>query len=102
MNTRRARQIAGLVVATLLLATAGAQAQFSLLHSFAGGSDGCFPPDSLTLDGATLYGITYGDVSGTGSGTVFKLAIPEPATMGLMALLSGGLLALRRLRRWRT
>jgi uncharacterized repeat protein (TIGR03803 family) len=46
---------------------------FSLLHEFAGGgTDGSVPYGALTLDGGTLYGMTYqgGDAN---RGTVFKI-----------------------------
>ncbi|HEY4114690.1 MAG TPA: choice-of-anchor tandem repeat GloVer-containing protein [Rhizomicrobium sp.] len=52
----------------------------TLLHIFAGGSDGAFPVSALLLDGAgNLYGTTSGgglDCMGTGvyCGTVFKIA----------------------------
>jgi uncharacterized repeat protein (TIGR03803 family) len=44
---------------------------FSLLHSFAGGSNGRNPQGSLTLSGSTLYGMTSGSKSDLG--TVFKI-----------------------------
>lgn len=45
----------------------------SVLHSFAGGSDGANPIDSLIIDsGGNLYGTTQGGANG--SSTVFKVA----------------------------
>ena len=52
----------------------------TVLHSFAGGSDGTSPDSSLTEDnngnlyGSTLYGGNTADCSGNGCGTVFRLA----------------------------
>jgi len=46
----------------------------TVLYSFKGGSDGCLPEASLTMDGSgNLYGTTAGGGS-MNSGTVFKLA----------------------------
>jgi uncharacterized repeat protein (TIGR03803 family) len=61
--------------ATLLLAaTANTQAQFTLLHSFAGPPDDGSQPsyNSLTLSGSTLYGMTSSGGSSYG-GTIFKI-----------------------------
>ena len=48
---------------------------YAVLHSFAG-KDGARPWGSLTLSGATLYGVTYAGGAnpgnGTGNGTIFK------------------------------
>jgi len=66
--------LAGLFAVAMLAHFNAAQARsFKVLHSFAGGSDGCYPVGGLILDGAgNLYGTTAG---GTCSyGTVFKLA----------------------------
>jgi uncharacterized repeat protein (TIGR03803 family) len=51
-------------------------ANFKLLHSFAGGSDGCYPGfGSLVMDGAgNLYGTTTGGGTCGICGNVFKLA----------------------------
>jgi uncharacterized repeat protein (TIGR03803 family) len=71
---------------------------FALLRSFAGGvNDGKNPKGSLTLDGSTLYGMTYaGGV--LDAGTVFSIGVvPEPSSMG-MVLLGLGLIGWRRLR----
>lgn len=48
---------------------------FTLLHSFAGGSGGDRPYGSLMLNGSTLYGTTEygGNGSGSGNGTVFSI-----------------------------
>ncbi len=46
---------------------------FSVIHRFAGGaSDGSQPYGSLTTDGSTLYGMTYGG-GGDSVGTVFEV-----------------------------
>jgi uncharacterized repeat protein (TIGR03803 family) len=47
---------------------------FTLLYSFTGlNGDGRRPYGSLTLDGSTLYGMTYGGGGPSGYGTVFKM-----------------------------
>jgi uncharacterized repeat protein (TIGR03803 family) len=47
---------------------------FTLLHSFTGGvSDGLNPLGSLTLDGSTLYGMTYAGGGVNNVGTAFKM-----------------------------
>ena len=47
---------------------------FKVLHSFSGGTDGCYPVGGLILDGASnLYGTTAGGTCNS-CGTVFKLA----------------------------
>ena len=69
-------------------------AQFTVLHSFAGGaSDGSSPYGSLIQSSSILYGMTENGGS-YGSGTLFSLVVPEPSSLAL-ALLAGGLL------RWR-
>jgi uncharacterized repeat protein (TIGR03803 family) len=71
MTTNRNTMLAALCA--LLLGAANAPAQFNLLHSFAGGSDGSFPwYDAPTLSGSTLYGMTYGG-GASGFGTAFKM-----------------------------
>jgi len=66
-----------LVGFVFLLTSATTQAQYNILHSFTGGSDGAMPfgvPNgSLTLSGSTLYGMTWAGGSGGGGGTVFKI-----------------------------
>jgi uncharacterized repeat protein (TIGR03803 family) len=62
--------------------SAAEAASFKVLHSFSGGSDGCYPVGGLIRDGAgNLYGTTAGTVNGGGRlgcgdqcGTVFQLA----------------------------
>jgi uncharacterized repeat protein (TIGR03803 family) len=63
-----------LASATLLLAAStNSQAQYRLLHSFAGSpKDGCCPDGSLTLVGSTLYGMTYYGGSYS-DGTIFQI-----------------------------
>jgi uncharacterized repeat protein (TIGR03803 family) len=59
---------------------------FQVLHSFLGGaSDGSFPIGGLTLIGSTLYGQTFAGGSGT-HGTIFSLAVPEPASIALWGI----------------
>jgi uncharacterized repeat protein (TIGR03803 family) len=59
---------------------------FQVLHSFLGGaSDGSFPVGGLTLIGSTLYGQTLGEGLG-GQGTIYSLAIPEPASIVLAGI----------------
>jgi hypothetical protein len=49
---------------------------YKVLHVFAGGSQGAFPIDTLTLDSAgRLFGVTVG--GGNGSGLIFMLS-PNP------------------------
>jgi uncharacterized repeat protein (TIGR03803 family) len=71
---------------------------FALLHSFAAGvSNGLYPLSDLTLDGSTLYGMTYNGGENA-VGTVFSIGVvPEPSSMGLV-LLGLGLIGWRRLR----
>jgi uncharacterized repeat protein (TIGR03803 family) len=88
------------VLVSLVLLAGTAQAQFSLLHEFAGGgSDGRGPYGWLTLSGSTLYGMTYGG-GDSELGTVFSYSlapIPEPSTV----LLLGAGLGLPTMRRRR-
>ncbi len=59
---------------------------YALLHEFAGGDyDGQYPFGSLVLQGSTLYGMTQNG-GAYGTGTLFSLAIPEPLTVGTLAL----------------
>jgi uncharacterized repeat protein (TIGR03803 family) len=61
---------------------------FSVLHSFTGGgSDGAYPNGSLTLDGQTLYGMTYGG-GASNDGVLFSLAlpVPEPSNFALLVV----------------
>ncbi len=71
---RTLRILITLASATLLLAaTANSQAQYGLLHNFAGWpKDGINPEGSLTLDGSTLYGMTYRGGS-SNWGTIFRI-----------------------------
>ena len=58
---------------------------YQVVHNFLGGFiDGSQPRADLTLVGNTLFGTTLGGGS-TGNGTVFALAVPEPATWCLAA-----------------
>ena len=72
---KTSRNLMALASATLLLAaTANSQAQYSLLHSFAGvPNDGGDPYGSLTLNGTNLYGMTSGGFGSSGSGTIFRI-----------------------------
>src|SRR5262245_57675660 len=64
-------------------------AQFTVLHSFAGGaSDGSIPKGSLIQSGSTLYGMTRSGGSGNG-GTVFKIGT-DGTGFGLLHNFSGG------------
>jgi uncharacterized repeat protein (TIGR03803 family) len=67
---------------------------FTLLHAFAGGSDGQQPAGSrLVLSGTTLYGMTeYGGSSsspGIGKGTIFKVNIDGSGYTVLHAFTGG-------------
>jgi uncharacterized repeat protein (TIGR03803 family) len=69
------RNLIALAGATLLLAaTTNTQAQFTLLHSFAGPPDDGSQPgfSALTLSGSALYGMTFYGGS-TDGGTIFKI-----------------------------
>ena len=74
---------------------------YQLLREFAGGdNDGRYPSGDLTLSGSTLYGMTPSG-GNMNYGTVFAFsAIPEPLTIGIIALLGGAMLGWRRLRSW--
>lgn len=62
---------------------------FSLLHSFAGGTnDGNQPRDALTLSGSTLYGMTSGGGS-SDKGTVFRMNT-DGSGFGLLHSFAGG------------
>jgi uncharacterized repeat protein (TIGR03803 family) len=72
---KTSRNLLALASATLLLAaTANSQAQYTLLHSFAGPpNDGQYPLGSLTQVGTTLYGMTLRGGSGN-IGTIFQIS----------------------------
>lgn len=66
-----------------------ADGTFSVLHAFAGGSDGSHPKGGLMLDAAkNLYGTTTSDGDGH-CGTVFKLA-PDGTLTTLYAFMANG------------
>jgi uncharacterized repeat protein (TIGR03803 family) len=71
----RAATVVALLVLTLVVGTARAQAQsFRVIHVFSGQDDGATPLAGLTVDAAGKF---YGTTSGTGdstNGSVFKLA----------------------------
>lgn len=71
---------AALAMAILAPSLSAHATTFKVLHSFSGGSDGCYPSAGLTLDRAgNLYGTTGG---GTCSyGTVFRLAPDDTETV---------------------
>ena len=50
---------------------------FTILHTFAFGTDGGWPQGALMLSGSTLYGTTY-DGGVQDNGTVFALILPAP------------------------
>ena len=65
-------QSLGIAVAMLALSGSVASAQFSVLHSFAGGADGANPYyGAPVVSGSTLYGTT--DLGTGGGGTVFSV-----------------------------
>jgi uncharacterized repeat protein (TIGR03803 family) len=67
---------------------------FSILGSF-DRTDGAGTFGGLTLMGSTLYGVT--EAGGTNNiGTIFSIAIPEPATVSILAAVGGCLLLRRR------
>jgi uncharacterized repeat protein (TIGR03803 family) len=82
-----------------LMAAAAQTASFNSLYFFQGGSDGRNPNGSLLQSGSMLYGMTeYGGTYGDGTIFSFNLpTVPEPGTLGLLAL-AGGTLCLRRQR----
>ncbi len=66
----------------------------TVLASF-DGSNGKYSYADLTLSGNMLYGTTeYGGANN--NGTVFELTVPEPASIGIVAVGMMGLLARRR------
>jgi uncharacterized repeat protein (TIGR03803 family) len=70
---------------------------FALEYNFTDNPDGTIPYDlSVAAGGSTLYGVTM--EGGTAAkGTVFSVAVPEPATMGLGMM--GALLVFARRKR---
>ncbi|MEP6669385.1 MAG: choice-of-anchor tandem repeat GloVer-containing protein [Chthoniobacter sp.] len=71
---------------------------YTILDNFAGGpADGALPNGNVTLsaDGGTLYGMTYQGGS-SNDGTLFSLAVPEPASASLFLLGAVALAARRR------
>ena len=82
-----------LITALAFVLSAGAaQAGYSVLHAFTGGSDGAYPSAGLIMDsGGNLYGTTAGGGGGScnlGCGTVFKLA-PDGTETVLHAFTGG-------------
>ena len=76
--------ILGLLFAlSILIHTDSAQgASFKVLHSFSGGSNGCYPAAGVIIDGAgNLYGTTAGDDGFCSLGTVFRLASDDTETV---------------------
>lgn len=59
--------------------------QFNLIHSF-DGADGANPwQNSLVLANNTIYGMTS-DGGTDSDGVIFSVALPEPATLGILAI----------------
>jgi uncharacterized repeat protein (TIGR03803 family) len=59
-----------------------------VLHTFTGGADGGAPLGELTLDGTTLYGMTYAGGS-SGLGTIFKINT-DGTGFGVLHTFTGG------------
>jgi uncharacterized repeat protein (TIGR03803 family) len=69
---------------------------YALLHSFTG-ADGQTPQGGMFLANGVLYGTTpYGGTFG--NGVAFSLSVPEPASLGLLAMAVWPLIARRRAR----
>jgi uncharacterized repeat protein (TIGR03803 family) len=69
---------------------------YTTLHSFSDAGGGYHPMADLLLSGDTLYGLA--EKGGAyGGGVIFSLTVPEPATLGLLAL--GGAAMIRRKRK---
>ena len=99
MTRRRSfvsRQIsASLATVTICACSAFAQTKYSIIHSFAGGSDGAKPMSSLVADrDGNLYGVTYKG-GHEDDGIVFQLMLP--ARVFLDVWLDGSQMCLRDL-----
>ena len=72
---------------------------YQIVHNFAGAfTDGGSPQADLLLVGSTVYGTTLSG-GGSGGGTIFALAVPEPASWSLSLLGIGSLVLLMCCRR---
>ncbi len=82
------RHAVHLLTALLLDLTAVAQAEYRVLHHFAGGAgDGASPYGSLVEYGSMLYGMTYGGGS-SGKGVIFRIH-PDGTGFQLLHSLNG-------------
>jgi len=68
---RKSSFVCGLALAMIVPVASARAAEFKVLHSFHGGSDGEYPEAGLATDGSgTLYGTTFGDLGQGGPGKV--------------------------------
>jgi uncharacterized repeat protein (TIGR03803 family) len=90
-TTMSSPRIATLVAFASLLSAAPAEAQVTILHSFAGGpNDGQTPVGAPFLSGTTLYGMTLNGGANFGLGTIYRVGT-DGAGFSLLHSFAGGL-----------
>jgi uncharacterized repeat protein (TIGR03803 family) len=81
-----------LLLALVMVVPPSAQAQtYTILHNFAGGSDGSDPEAGVTLNQAgNLYGTAFYSHSGSGNGSVFRIKLSNQIFSPLYDFAGGG------------